>query len=214
LNGYGGKRESTEQEGGESSVTTNPYFWLHLAEIAWIVFLLYWFFSALKLKTVKQREPNRERVVYLVFMVMAYFLMFDDRLSFRWLGQRFVPAAVPIEATGVAITAVGVAFAIWARWHLGQNWSATVTLKEGHQLIRSGPYGRVRHPIYTGMLFGLAGTALALGEYRGLIALGTAVVCFTAKARKEERYLVGEFGEKFRDHIRQTGMFLPKWIAG
>jgi protein-S-isoprenylcysteine O-methyltransferase Ste14 len=195
-------------------VTTNPYFWLHLAEIAWIVFLLYWFFSALKLKAVKQREPHRERAVYLVSMVAAYFLMFNDRLSFGWLGQRFLPAAAPIEATGVAITAVGIALAIWARWHLGQNWSATITLKEGHELIRSGPYGRIRHPIYTGMLLGLAGTALALGEYRGLIALAIALVCFSAKARKEERYLVTEFGERFKEHIRQTGMFFPKWTAG
>jgi protein-S-isoprenylcysteine O-methyltransferase Ste14 len=195
-------------------MTTNPYFWLHLAEIAWIVFLLYWFFSALKLKAVKQREPHRERAVYLVSMVAAYFLMFNDRLSFGWLGQRFLLAAAPIEATGVAITAVGIAFAIWARWHLGQNWSATITLKKGHELIRSGPYGRIRHPIYTGMLLGLAGTALALGEYRGLIALAIAVVCFSAKARKEERYLVTEFGERFKEHIRQTGMFFPKWTAG
>jgi protein-S-isoprenylcysteine O-methyltransferase Ste14 len=195
-------------------VTTNPYFWLHLAEIAWIVFLLYWFFSALKLKAVKQREAHRERAVYLVSMVAAYFLMFNDRLSFGWLGQRFLPAAAPIEATGVAITAVGIALAIWARWHLGQNWSATITLKEGHELIRSGPYGRIRHPIYTGMLLGLAGTALALGEYRGLIALAIALVCFSAKARKEERYLVTEFGERFKEHIRQTGMFFPKWTAG
>jgi protein-S-isoprenylcysteine O-methyltransferase Ste14 len=179
--------------------------------MAWIVFLLYWFFSALKLKAVKQREPHRERVVYLVFMVAAYFLMFNDRLSLGWLGQRFVPDTVAIGATGVAITAVGVAFAIWARWHLGQNWSATVTLKEGHELIRSGPYGRIRHPIYTGMLLALAGTALALGEYRGVIGLAMAIVCFTAKARKEERYLVTEFGEKFKEHIRQTGMFFPKW---
>jgi protein-S-isoprenylcysteine O-methyltransferase Ste14 len=195
-------------------MTTNPYFWLHLAEIAWIVFLLYWFFSALKLKAVKQREAHRERAVYLVSMVAAYFLMFNDRLSLGWLGQRFLPAAAPIEATGVAITAVGIALAIWARWHLGQNWSATITLKEGHELIRSGPYGRIRHPIYTGMLLGLAGTALALGEYRGLIALAIALVCFSAKARKEERYLVTEFGERFKEHIRQTGMFFPKWTAG
>jgi protein-S-isoprenylcysteine O-methyltransferase Ste14 len=194
-------------------VTTTPYYWLHLATLAWIVFLLYWFFSALKLKAIKRREPHRERVVYLVFMVAVYFLMFNDRLSFGWLSTRFVPDTVAIGATGVALTVLGVAFAIWARWHLGQNWSATVTLKEGHELIRSGPYGRIRHPIYTGMLLALAGTALAVGEYRGLLGLGTAIVCFTAKARKEERYLVTEFGEKFKEHIRQTGMFFPKWTT-
>jgi protein-S-isoprenylcysteine O-methyltransferase Ste14 len=198
----------------ESSVTTTPYYWLHRSSIAWIVFLLYWLFSALKLKAVKRREPHGERAVYLLFTVAVYFLMFNDRLSFGWLGTRFVPDTVRIGVTGVAMSAAGIVFAIWARWHLGQNWSAAVTLKEGHELIRSGPYGRIRHPIYTGMLLALAGTALAAGEYRSLVGLGIAIVCFTAKARKEERYLVTEFGEKFKEHIRQTGMFLPKLTIG
>jgi protein-S-isoprenylcysteine O-methyltransferase Ste14 len=143
-------------------------------------------------------------------MVATYFLMFSDRIDFGVLGRRFVaPDPLP-GVLGVAITVVGVAFAIWARWHLGENWSATVTVKEGHELIRSGPYGRIRHPIYSGMLFGLAGTALALGEYRGLLSLAMAVVCFCLKARKEERYLVEEFGPVFKEHAEQTGMFLPK----
>ena len=187
------------------------YYWLHLASFAWIAFLGYWFITALKLKSIKRREPSAERIIYLVFMVMTYLLMFNDRLSFAWLGWRFVAPLPAIGAIGVALTVVGVGFAIWARWHLGENWSATVTVKEGHELIRSGPYGRIRHPIYTGMLLGLAGTALALGEYRGLLSLAMAVTGFYLKARKEERYLVQEFGEGFREHIAQTGMFLPKF---
>lgn len=186
------------------------YYWLHLASLAWIVFLGYWAVSALKLKSVKRREPTAERIVYIAFMVIMYSLIFNDRLNLGWLGKRFVAVSAPIGAIGVAITVVGVAFAIWARWHLGENWSATVTVKEGHELIRSGPYRRIRHPIYTGMLVALAGTALALGEYRGLVSLALAVACLYAKARKEERYLVQEFGEGFREHLQHTGMFLPK----
>lgn len=189
---------------------THPYGWLHLASVAWVIFLLYWFISAQKLKAIKKREPWNERIVYMAFMVSSYLLMFDDGLSLGWLGRRFVPASAELGTAGVAITFVGIALAIWARWHLGQNWSATVTVKEGHELIRSGPYGRIRHPIYTGMLVAFAGTALALGEYRGLLALGIAILAFFAKARKEERYLVQEFGTRFEEHIRRTGMFLPK----
>jgi protein-S-isoprenylcysteine O-methyltransferase Ste14 len=190
----------------------HPYYWLHLASIAWIVFLVYWFISAQKLKSIKKREPWNERIVYMAFMVASYVLMFNDALSVGWLGRRFVPVSPELGAAGAAITFAGIGLAIWARWHLGQNWSATVTVKEGHELIRSGPYGRIRHPIYTGMLVAFAGTALALGEYRGLLALGITIVGFFAKARKEERYLVQEFGPRFEEHIRKTGMFLPKVI--
>ena len=191
-------------------MATDSHYWLHCAAMAWIVFAAYWVISARKLKAAKQREPYRERVVYIALMVTAYALTLNDRLSVGWLGKRFVPDSARIGAIGVALALVGIALAIWARWHLGQNWSATVTLKEGHELICTGPYRRIRHPIYTGMLVAFAGTALALGEYRGLIGLAMAVSSFFAKARKEERYLVQEFGAQFQQHIRHTGMFLPK----
>jgi protein-S-isoprenylcysteine O-methyltransferase Ste14 len=194
-------------------MSVNPHYWLHWSAAAWVVFLAYWFISARKLKSVKRREPYGERAVYMLFMVGAYFLMFNDGFSYvAWLGKRFVPVSTSLGELGVVITWAGVALAIWARYHLGENWSATITLKEGHELIRSGPYGRIRHPIYTGMLTAFAGTALALGEYRGLIALTLACTAFFFKAKKEERYLVQEFGDKFQDHIRHTGMFLPKVI--
>jgi protein-S-isoprenylcysteine O-methyltransferase Ste14 len=188
----------------------NPYHWLHLASFAWLVFLAYWVVSALKLKSVKLREPRGERLIQLIFMVIAYVLMFNDGVGRGWLATRFVPASPAIGKIGVAVTVAGIALAIWARWHLGENWSATVTLKEGHELISSGPYRHVRHPIYTGMLLAFVGTALALGEYRALISVCIVLVAFYAKAKKEEHFLAQEFGDKFREHSRRTGMFLPR----
>jgi protein-S-isoprenylcysteine O-methyltransferase Ste14 len=110
----------------------------------------------------------------------------------------------------VGITAAGVVIAIWARWHLGSNWSGVVTLKEGHELIRTGPYRTIRHPIYTGILIGLLGTMVTIGEVRGLIALAVAWLSFYFKARREESFLAQEFGSAFAEHQRHTGMFLPK----
>jgi protein-S-isoprenylcysteine O-methyltransferase Ste14 len=188
----------------------NPYHWLHLASFAWLVFLAYWVVSALKLKSVKLREPRGGRLIQLIFMVIAYVLMFNDGVGRGWLATRFVPASPAIGKIGVAVTVAGIALAIWARWHLGENWSATVTLKEGHELISSGPYRHVRHPIYTGMLLAFVGTALALGEYRALISVCIVLVAFYAKAKKEEHFLAQEFGDKFREHSRRTGMFLPR----
>jgi protein-S-isoprenylcysteine O-methyltransferase Ste14 len=104
-----------------------------------------------------------------------------------------------------------MAIAFWARVHLGSNWSGVVTLKEGHELIRTGPYRNIRHPIYTGILIAFLGTALVNGQVRGLIALGIIWVSFLIKARREEIFLAQEFGPKFEEHTRHTGMFLPKF---
>jgi protein-S-isoprenylcysteine O-methyltransferase Ste14 len=205
-----GKLSHDDWKSYTGRLTMDHYHWLHLASVAWIVFIAYWIVSAQKLKSIKQREPRGERLIQLVLMVAAYFLMFNDQFSRGWLATRFVSAAPTIGEIGVALTVAGIAFAIWARWHLGENWSATVTLKEGHELISSGPYRYIRHPIYTGMLLAFVGTALALGEYRALISVCIVLFAFYIKAKKEERFLTQEFGEKFREHSRRTGMFLPR----
>lgn len=186
--------------------------WFHIAAIIWIVFLLYWIISARKLKAIKRREPFHERVLYMLPMMLSYVLLFNDQLTFTALGRRFVPLDPRIGVSGVVVTALGVAFAIWARLHLGENWSATVTVKTGHELIESGPYRAVRHPIYTGMLVATAGSALALGQARGLLALVVISVGFYFKARKEERYMFSEFGEKYQAYSRRTGMLLPRFL--
>jgi protein-S-isoprenylcysteine O-methyltransferase Ste14 len=102
-------------------------------------------------------------------------------------------------------------FAIWARATIGREWSGEVQIKQGHRLIRSGPYAHIRHPIYTGLLLAVPGTALAIGEYRALI--GLAVICFgfARKAKKEELFLAEQFGPEFEDHRRHTGFFLPRF---
>ena len=187
----------------------DPYRSLDLARLACVVFLAYWFVSALKLKKVKQREARRERLFEVAFMAVAYTLVFHDTFGRGWLGTRFLPVSEALARTGFVLAVVGVAFAIWARWHLGENWSGTVTLKEGHELIRSGPYRYIRDPIYTGVLLAFAGTVLTLGEYGGLIPLRITIVSFYYKAKKEERFLAAEFRDSFRKHRRQTGMFLP-----
>ena len=113
-------------------------------------------------------------------------------------------------ASRTIIVAAGLAIACWARLHLGSNWSGVVTLKEGHELIRSGPYRTIRHPIYTGILLAFFGNVIALGQVRGLIALVIIWLAFYVMARREESFLAQEFGPRFNDHTRQTGMFLPK----
>jgi len=100
--------------------------------------------------------------------------------------------------------------AIWARYSLGAYWSARVTLKEGHQLIRSGPYALVRHPIYTGMFLAALGTALVGGEWRGILALLLLITAHARKAFREESLLSREFGEEYTNYRRSTGFLFPR----
>ena len=116
-----------------------------------------------------------------------------------------------LNLLGLVLAGAGVAFAIWARWHLGRNWSAIVSIREEHELIRTGPYCAVRHPIYTGMLLAVTGTVLIVGEFRALIAFAIVLGSFYWKARKEEYWLAREFGERFEAHAKHTGMFFPRF---
>ncbi len=181
--------------------------WIHGL---WILFGLYWLVSALKLKKTKKRETWLERLRYMLPLFVASWFLFQGAEHYAWLSVRLLPDSMTVQWIGVLLTAAGVAVAIWARWHLGTNWSGVVTLKEGHELIRTGPYRTIRHPIYTGILLALVGTAVAIGEIRGLLAVVIAWLSFYAKASREEAFLSEEFGAGFAEHRKHTGMFFPR----
>jgi protein-S-isoprenylcysteine O-methyltransferase Ste14 len=182
-----------------------------IIQFLWMIFVLYWIVSALKRKKTKQRESWGQRLLYVVLLVIALGYLFRTSSSYGWLSRRFVPDTAAIQIAAVLLTAAGVAISCWARYHLGTNWSGAVTLKEGHELIRTGPYRNVRHPIYTGILLALFGTALAIGEVRGLLGVAVAWLSFYIKASREESFLSKEFGPGFIEHRRHTGMFLPRF---
>jgi protein-S-isoprenylcysteine O-methyltransferase Ste14 len=178
---------------------------------SWILFCLYWFISAFAAKRTAKREASGERLVHVLFMAGGYILLFNPDPHWGVLNERFLPEIAPIAWFGGAVTLAGVLFAVWARRSIGKFWSAAVTIKEGHQLVRSGPYAHIRHPIYTGLLTAVAGTTLELGRYRALVALVIFVIGFSRKAKKEEAFLAHEFGESFDEHKRHTGFFLPRF---
>jgi protein-S-isoprenylcysteine O-methyltransferase Ste14 len=177
----------------------------------WLLFAVYWAIAALNSKMAKRRETWPQRLAYVAPLVAACALLSRAEASRSLLGARVFPLTPAIEWTGVVLVAAGIAFCFWARWHLGANWSGAVTLKEGHELIRSGPYRAIRHPIYTGILLAFLGTAVQIGQVRGFLALVIAWLCFYVKARREESFLAAEFGEGFAAHAQHTGMFLPRF---
>src|ERR1700735_2574975 len=177
----------------------------------WILFVLYWLGSALNRKKTKRRESIVQRMLYILPLIVAFCFLYRYGFGYGWLGTRFLPDTPLVRWPGVLIPAAGVAIAFWARFHLGSNWSGVVTLKEGHELIRTGPYRTIRHPIYTGILIGFLGSAIVNGQVRGLIAMAVVWLSFFIKARREEKLLTQEFGAKFEEHRQHTGMFLPKF---
>ena len=182
-----------------------------LISILWVMFAVVWLIGRLRVKRAQERAPISVRLLYGIPVVVGTFLMANDRIPVAWLQTRILPRSSPLDIFAVCLTAAGIAFAIWARFYLGQNWSSAVTIKVGHELIRSGPYAWVRHPIYTGILIGLFGTALALGKPRAFIAVVLFFLGFWIKSRMEERFMVRVFGEQYVDYSRATGALIPKF---
>jgi protein-S-isoprenylcysteine O-methyltransferase Ste14 len=178
---------------------------------AWLVLGLYWLVESVNKKVARKRQPAAERLIHVIYMGVAFLLLYGNDPLYGLLNQPFLPDRLWIAQVGAAIAVLGVAFAIWARRHIGMNWSAEVTIKKDHQLIRTGPYAHIRHPIYTGILLATLGTAIAIGEYRALVAFVMVAIGFIFKARKEENFLAQEFGPAFDDHKRLTGFFLPRF---
>jgi protein-S-isoprenylcysteine O-methyltransferase Ste14 len=175
----------------------------------WMLVGIYWLIGALRSKPVARREEWPSRLFHLAIMTLACFLLFHDAARVGFLGSRFLPESDGIGWAGLCLTVVGCAFAVWARARLGTNWSGMVTRKRGHELVRSGPYALVRHPIYAGFLLAILGTALARGEDRGLVALVLAFVGWFTKARKEERFLVEAFRDDYAGYRREVRQLIP-----
>ena len=179
--------------------------------LPWYVFGAYWAITALRVKRTKAGEKSADRMITIVVVVAAFNLLFARWLRIGPLGRRFVPEDSRTAWAGIALTCAGVAVAVWARYCLGEYWSARVTLKKGHQLIHTGPYAWVRHPIYTGMLTAALGTALVLGEWRGILAVVLLLAAHSQKALREESMLTQEFGEEYAAYRRSTGFLVPRF---
>jgi protein-S-isoprenylcysteine O-methyltransferase Ste14 len=166
------------------------------------------FGCARNVKATKWRESITSRAVHeSLFVVCAILLAVPDQLP-EFIARRIVPPSPMLELAGVIVLAIGLSVTAWARQCLGANWSGTVTVKEGHTLIRTGPYGLVRHPIYSGLLVGLGGTALTIGEWSGVFAVALALFALLWKIRVEEAQMLNVFPE-YRLYQDETWALIP-----
>ena len=178
--------------------------------LLWGMFFAYWFISSLFNRSkIAQRETLPSRVFYLTFIGLAISLVAFDPLFYGPLLGRFLPDGIIIKVFGAGLLILGLAFAVWARLHLGRYWSARITLAEDHRLIQTGPYRIVRNPIYCGGLVAMIGTAIIIGEVRGIIALSLVLMAFLIKINLEERWLLERFGEAYRQYRKKVKALIP-----
>jgi protein-S-isoprenylcysteine O-methyltransferase Ste14 len=180
-----------------------------LLALIWLAWLASWvaasFWSGQTKKHVMTLESSRYRIPILVGGVLF------TPVAGRLLGEtplwQFGNLGVYVLA---AITIAGISFTWWARLHLGRFWSNTITHKEGHHVIDTGPYGFVRHPIYTGLIIGMLATGVAVGTITAM--LGAVLISFGMwqKARMEEGFLTTELGaDAYGSYCRRVPMLFP-----
>lgn len=168
-----------------------------------------WVLPAVIGKRTIQRQGSGSRILQLLLMVAAYVLIINSELPWGFMNLRLVPEGRLAGIAGYSLLLAGMAFAGWARFFLGGNWSPSVALKQDHTLVLAGPYRIVRHPIYTGLLVALLGTAIALGPLRCFLGVGVAAIGWKIKSLTEEALMVQEFGDQYTRYRQQAKGLVP-----
>jgi protein-S-isoprenylcysteine O-methyltransferase Ste14 len=185
------------------------WFYESLFPVLWIAFLLYWRVRAGDTKTSQRVEPSATPILRALAFVIVIVLLSTTLIPLPWLYRQLWPSGFWAFWIGAAVTVAGLLFAVWARRYLGRNWSSSVTIKQGHELITTGPYALVRHPIYTGILTGFLGTAIALAQVRGFIGFVLIFLVLWPKLRTEEKWMRSQFGEMYAAYAHQTAALVP-----
>lgn len=170
------------------------------------VFSIYWSLEAKNTKPAASSESKYSRLFHLILLNGGLLLLI---LSVPGLTRRVLPSSPVIAGLGIAIEIAGFALAVWARRALGSNWSGEVRIASGHQLVRSGPYRLIRHPIYTSVLAMYGGIMLVSGQLHALLAVILILLAYLRKIRMEERILAGAFGDEFTAWQRNSWLLLP-----
>jgi protein-S-isoprenylcysteine O-methyltransferase Ste14 len=180
--------------------------WVSFAIYA--AFSIYWTIAASNSAPTKSAEPVWSTALHQSMLTAALFLLFlrIPGLTGRWLP--LTPVAAPC---GIALEAAAAMLGVWARLHLGKNWSAAITAKVGHQLIRTGPYRLLRHPIYTAMFGIYTGIAIASGEWHAAAGVALLTVAYWRKIRLEEQNLERVFGAEYQDFRTHSWALIP-WV--
>jgi protein-S-isoprenylcysteine O-methyltransferase Ste14 len=178
--------------------------WLFMAP--WMLFGAWWFVRSIGTARTETRESHLSRLTHMIFLGGGTMLLVAP---FAPLHRRLWGPSATLLWIGFGLEVAGVVFAIWAREHLGKLWSGTITLKEGHRIVQSGPYRLARHPIYTGILTGIVGVVLARGDVGGVVALVLWALGVARKIAIEEKLLSSRFGDEYAAYRAKVRAIIP-----
>ncbi len=187
-------------------VLSKPSIGMLVAGGIWLGFLVFWSVTAGRQGRGRREESARSRALHRNLLNLGLLLLF---VPVPGMGWSFLPPNRWHVPVGLGIMAAATLFHVWARMHLGRNWSTAVMIKTGHVLVRTGPYRLVRHPIYTAILGLAAGTALVSGRLLGLAGAVVFAVAYVRKLRLEERLLGEAFGAEWDEYRRRSWALLP-----
>ncbi len=175
----------------------------------WIGWLILWWIMAGRVKAAAETESAASRLAHVGPLAIAAVLVALPRVPIPPLDARFVPLALWPATLGLALMVAGVAVCVWARFTIADNWSGDVQIKQDHELVVDGPYRWVRHPIYSGLLLMFAGTALAIGEWRGVLAVALAAAALWRKLGLEEAVMRRQFGPAYQAYAGRVRALVP-----
>jgi len=172
--------------------------------IGWLAFWVYWLVAAFTAKASRGRWSQFAGARVILIVLVAYFI----RQNWIGGGKSGVIHNPALEGVGLALWVAGLGLAVWARLYIGRNWGMPMTQKENPDLVTTGPYHAIRHPIYTGIILGLLGTALATSLYL-LIAAAILAGYFVYSAVSEERYMTERFPDAYPEYKAHSKMLIP-----
>ncbi|MDX8497656.1 isoprenylcysteine carboxylmethyltransferase family protein [Mesorhizobium sp. VK4C] len=180
----------------------------HAIAALWLIWLVSWALAAFWADPAQKRAGFRAEAQYRALWLAGTILLFVPAHGYVGRLRLWMPTLAQAWIC-VALIAVGITFAWWARLHLGKLWSGTITAKADHRVVDTGPYRLVRHPIYTGLLLSILATMAAKGTVWGIAGAALLLVGIVVKARLEESFLRGELGPAYDDYARRVPMLVP-----
>ncbi|MBF0103842.1 MAG: isoprenylcysteine carboxylmethyltransferase family protein [Deltaproteobacteria bacterium] len=181
----------------------------HLHYTLWSLWLIYWLWRSWGNKKFARHETLIVKTTYLAPLIAGVCLLLPFPAFPAIFTIRFYETPVFLVWAGVLMTVVGLLLSVWARHCLAGNWSAFVSIKEAHVLVRTGPYALVRHPIYSGIFLALVGGVITSGEIKGVVALVLIFFSFVYKINREEEFMRSRFADQYAAYQQTTKKLIP-----
>ncbi len=179
-----------------------------LITACWLIFLGYWISNARGVKRAAERTPLSLALRYRLPLIAACLLLWTPT-RVHSLNIMLIPHSTSAQAIGAAICVLGLLLSIWARRTLAGNWSSAVTFKQDHELIKTGPYQFVRHPIYTGVLTMCLGSVVYDGKLQAWLGFALMFIAFWTKLRQEEVLMLQHFPKDYPGYKTRVKALIP-----